>query len=52
MIVVFAIFFWAALAGGLLYSRKSAVFWPLLALALLLLFNQFFIMLSATKHLE
>lgn len=42
MSVVFPLVFWAALATGLCFSWKKPVFWPLLALALLLLFNQLF----------
>jgi ribose/xylose/arabinose/galactoside ABC-type transport system permease subunit len=42
MSVVFPLIFWAALATGLFFSWKKPVFWPLLALALLLLFNQLF----------
>ena len=34
--------FWAAFAGGLWSARRHTVFWPLLALGLLLLFNQAF----------
>ena len=34
--------FWLAFAGALLACRKQRVFWPLLALGLLLLFNQLF----------
>lgn len=34
--------FWIAFAVGLFLSRRRRIFWPLLALALLLLFNQLF----------
>lgn len=39
---LFSLVFWAALAGLLTFVRRERVFWPLLALALLLLFNQVF----------
>lgn len=42
MSIVFILLFWAALVAGLFYSRKNPVFWPLVALALLLLFNLLF----------
>ncbi len=34
--------FWVAFAAGLFFSRRQRIFWPLLALGLLLLFNQLF----------
>lgn len=34
--------FWTAFAGGLFFCRRQTLFWPLLALGLLLLFNQLF----------
>jgi len=34
--------FWTAFAAGLFLCRRQTIFWPLLALALLLLFNQLF----------
>ena len=34
--------FWAAFAAALWSARRHTVFWPLLALGLLLLFNQAF----------
>lgn len=34
--------FWAAFAAGLFFARRQRIFWPLLALGLLLLFNQLF----------
>jgi simple sugar transport system permease protein len=38
----FTALFWAAFAGGLWAARRRVAFWPLLALGLLLLFNQAF----------
>src|SRR5579862_84418 len=36
------ILFWAVLAALLFFARRQRIFWPLLALTLLLLFNQLF----------
>jgi simple sugar transport system permease protein len=38
----FPILFWAAMAAALFFTRRKTAFWPLLALALMLLFNQIF----------
>lgn len=40
--IMFSAAFWVATVGLLFFLRKERVFWPLLALALLLLFNQIF----------
>jgi simple sugar transport system permease protein len=42
MTAAFDALFWAALAAALYAGRRRAIFWPLLALALLLLFDRFF----------
>ena len=42
MNVLFNILFWVVFAGGLFLVRKQRIFWPLLALGLLLLFNNVF----------
>ncbi|MFT3991660.1 MAG: ABC transporter permease [Luteolibacter sp.] len=39
---LFPILFWLAMSGLLVVFRKERIFWPLLALALLLLFNHLF----------
>ncbi len=42
MNVLSDLLFWAVFAGGLFALRQQRIFWPLLALALLLLFNNLF----------
>lgn len=42
MNATFTLLFWAVFAGGLYALRRQRIFWPLLALALLLLFNNLF----------
>jgi simple sugar transport system permease protein len=42
MLELVQILFWVAFALGLFFTRKQGIFWPLLALGLLLLFNQLF----------
>ncbi len=42
MLSLLNILFWTVFAGLLFYTRRQRIFWPLLALGLLLAFNQFF----------